>query len=967
MRKMPNHRTLRLALLGSISLFAAGGPAFAAQAAQETDEAAAETSAIVVTGSRIARTGIDAPTPTVSVGAEDIESGGVTNVVDLLNELPQISTGLSNANTSFSFGNVGLNQIDLRNLGVRRTLTLVDGRRRAGTPDDSNFLAFDLSNIPTALIQRVEVQTGGTSAVYGADAVAGVVNIILRDDFEGMEAFGQYGITGEGDYHTATYGVTVGANYDRGNAVLHVSRSENGLITRGERDQAFPFAFVSNPANTGPDDGIPARIPRDDLRFAYFGLPNLTSYLPFGSNGAWTDVIFDPALQTFRPLAAGPDGVIDGTYSAGEGGTQAADTRVAPLKRTNIYAKADYDLTNDLTFFTEAMFSDTKAVDRIGAVFDSWSTFVSIDNPFMPEAVRQGLIAAGEDSFGYAREHAEFGMRTSKIHRQYYSVSAGFEGTIADNWNWSVVGDYGQSSTSNRQLNDRIDERWFAASDAIRDPITGQIVCRSAEARAAGCVPVNVFGQGTISQAAVDWISADHTSVTDTSQFLAQALVAGDLFELPAGAVKVSAGAEYRKESLDFKPSYVWEHATGFFASQFSPVDESNDVREAFAEVLVPVLRDQPFAHSLELEGAYRVSDYQRAGTVDSWKLAGSWAPVRDVRFRVTKAKAVRAPSLGELFDPGSRGATGLVDPCDPLALDAGSSSRRDNCLALGLDPVTFDPNTRRMTTLLFTTGNPNLDVEEGDTWTAGVVVAPRWIPGLSFSADWYRIKLDGGIARIGAQQTADNCVDLPSLDNQFCDFVTRGPGGDIIEVKDSYVNASSFEVEGIDFELAYRARLSDLFGGDGDLGSLSLRGLASYLKDNIFVDRDLVTGEETAFDDAGEADNPKFRAVLNATYLNGPFRLSWQSRYVDGTVTNNDLADPAEDVGEFYHIPSVWYHDMSIGYDGIENLSLYGGVNNLFDTGPRYHPFTYRGTSAYDDVVGRFFYVGAKLRFGRD
>lgn len=963
MRKLPGCRApaLRMALLGSISLFAFGGPAFAAQAGDPTavlaDAEADDGGAIVITGSRIARSGIDAPTPTVAVGAADIEAKGVTNVVDLLNQLPQISTGLSNANTSFSFGNVGLNQIDLRNLGVRRTLTLVNGRRRAGTPDDSNFLAFDLSNIPTALIERVEVQTGGTSAVYGADAVAGVVNIMLKKDFEGLEAFGQYGITGRGDYHTASYGVTLGTNYERGNAVVHVSRSENGLLTRGEAGQAFPFAFVSNPANTGPNDGIPARIPRDDLRFAYFGFPAMTSVLPFGPGGAWTDVIYDPALQTFRPLNAGPDGVIDGTYSAGEGGTSAADTRIAPLTRTNIYAKADYEFNDSLKFVTEAIFADTKAVDRIGSVFDSWSTSVSIDNPFMPQAVRDGLIAAGQDSFGYAREHSEFGMRMSKIHRQYYSIAAGFEGNIGSNWNWSVVGEYGKSSTSNSQFNDRIDQRWFDASDAILDPVTGQIVCRSVEARAQGCVPVNVFGTGTISQAAVDYISANHTSVTDTSQTLVQGLVSGDLLQLPAGAVKVSAGLEYRKDALDFRPSYVWEQAAGFFASQFSPVKASNDVREAFAEVLVPVLRNQPFAHSLELEGAFRISDYERAGTVDSWKIAGSWAPVRDVRFRVNKAKAVRAPSLGEMFDPGSRGATGLTDPCDPLVLDAGSASRRANCAALGLDPVTFDPNTRRMTTLLFTTGNPNLDVEKGDTLTAGVVVNPRWIPGLSLSADWYRIKLDGGIVRIGAQKTADNCVDLPTLNNEFCDFVTRGPGGDITEVRDSYVNASSLKVEGVDFELSYRTNLNDLLGGNGNLGSFSLRGIASYLKDNITA----------GLDDAGEADNPKFRATLNAAYHNGPFRLTWASRFVGRTVTNNDAVNPKEDIGKYYHIPSVWYHDASVGYDGLENLSLYAGVNNLFDTSPRYHPFTYRGTSAYDDVIGRFFYVGAKLRFGRN
>lgn len=951
------------ALLAGTSMIALGAPAVRAQEAAAVEEEVSD--AIVVTGSRIQRSGIDAPTPTVAVGAETIEAQGITNIADLLNELPQISTGFSNANTSFSFGNIGLNQVNLRNLGVRRTLTLVNGRRRAGTPDDSNFLAFDLSNIPTALVERVEVQTGGTSAVYGADAVAGVVNLILKDKFDGIEAYGQYGTDESGDYDTLSYGLTAGTSFDRGSAVLHVSRTESGRLSRRDRNLGIRYAFVSNPANTGPNDGIPSRIPLRDLKFAYFGSPAPTSYLPFGPGGTWTDVIFDSALQTFRPLNAGARGVIDGTYSQIEGGTQDADTLVAPLKRTSVYAKADYEVADGIKLFGEAIFTDIDAEDRIGAVFDSFSTNVSIDNPFMPDAVRQGLIAAGLDSFGYARQHDEFGMRGTDINRKYYSISAGLEGHFGKSWNWSLVYEYGKSQTTNHNLNDRIDGRWFEASDAIRDPVTGQIVCRSAEARARGCVPVNIFGAGTISQAAVDYISADHTSTTDTSQTLIQGLISGDLFELPAGAVKISAGAEYRRDAIDFRPSYVWEQALGFFASQFSPVKESNDVREAYAEVLVPVLKDRPFFDSLEFEGAYRISDYQRAGSVESWKLGGSWAPVSDIRFRVTRATAVRAPSLGELFNPGSRGAEGLSDPCDPNLLDSGSGSRRANCLALGFDPVTYNPDTRRVTTLVLSTGNPDLNVEKADTFTAGVVVRPSFLPGFAFSADYYKIKLRGGIERVGAQQTVDNCVDLPSLDNQFCDLITRKANGNLQEVRDSYINVSGFEVEGVDFEASYQARLNDIFGGDGDLGRISIQGFASYLKDNIFIDRDLVTGDETAFDDAGEAANPKFRAMVNASYYKGPFQLNWSSRFVGKTVTNNDLVDPQESVGRYYHIPSIWYHDMSVAYDTPMNIRLTAGVKNLFDTGPRDHPNTARGSLAFDDLIGRYFFFGAKWRFG--
>lgn len=937
------------------------GGAWAQEAPTDAPADLQDDTSIVVTGSRIQRDSMLQPTPTVAVTGEALEAKGIINVVDALNELPQVSTGYSNANTSFSFGNIGLSQANLRNLGIRRTLTLVNGRRRAGTPDDSNFLAFDLSSIPTALIDRVEVQTGGTSAVYGADAVAGVINIVLKDKFDGLEGFANYGLA-DGGYFTSSYGLTAGASFDRGSAVFHVSRSENGLLTRGDRGLGTRYAFVRNPANTGPNDGIPARIPVRDLKFAYFGIPTLTGFLPFGNSGEYTDVIFDSGLQTFRPINAGPLGVRNGSFSEIEGGTQDRDTLVAPVKRTSIYGKGTYDLTPNIKFVGEAIFADINAQDRIGSVFDSFSTYVSIDNPFMPEAVRQRLIDNGEDGLFYARQHDEFGMRGTDINRKYYTISAGLEGKFGRDWNWSAVYEVGKSQTTNSQLNDRIDPRWFEASDAIL--LGGQAVCRSAEARARGCVPVNVFGAGTISPAAVDYIRANHTSTTNTKQQLLQGLISGSLFDLPAGAVKLAAGVEFRRDQIDFRPSYVWEQALGFFASQFSPVKKSNEVKEGFAELLVPILKDKPFFHSLEVEGAYRRSDYQRAGTVDSWKLGGVWAPVDDIRFRVTRARAVRAPSLGELFDPGSRGAFGLSDPCDPDLLGAGTANRRANCASLGLDPVTFNPNTRRVTTLVFTTGNEDLNVEKANTLTIGGVFTPSFIPGLSVSADYYRIKLAGGISRIGPQTTLNNCVDLPTLNNQFCDFVSRQADGNIAEVKDSYVNVAGFNVEGIDFEASYRTRLSDIFGG-GDKGTLTLRAVASRLLENVFIDRDLVSGVETPFDNAGEADNPKLRMSLSANWQLGSVQANWGSRYISGTVTDNDLADPQEDVGSFYHIPSLWLHDASLSYDTPMGLRLTAGVRNVFNTGPRDHPLTERGSSAYDDVVGRLFFFGAKIRFG--
>ncbi len=329
--------------------------------------------------------------------------------------------------------------------------------------------------------------------------------------------------------------------------------------------------------------------------------------------------------------------------------------------------------------------------------------------------------------------------------------------------------------------------------------MTGDPICRDATWRAQGCLPINLFGVNSVSPAAAAWASAD----PHHDRYVADAgagIAVGRSVCAARGRGEILGRRRISPGHIDFRPSYIWQNALGFFASQFSPINKSTDSKEAFVEVLVPVVKDKPFFHSLELDGAFRVADYQRAGTATTWKLDATWAPIEDIRFRVSRAKAVRAPALGELFNPGNRGAASLTDPCDPLLLDAGTTSRRTNCLALGLDPVTFDPQTRRVATLVLTSGNPDLNVETANTLTAGVVLQPRFIPGLSFSANYYRIKLDDGITRVGSQSTFNNCVDLPNLDNQFCDLVTRDANGQIYEIRDSYINASGFKVEGFDF-----------------------------------------------------------------------------------------------------------------------------------------------------------------------
>ena len=947
--------------LGLVFSPALSGPA----AAQESDDDDnSELEEVVVTGSRIARDRFDAPTPTISIDAQAIETQGMTNAIELVNQLPQVLRGYANANTHGGFSRAGLNQPNLRNLGVNRTLTLVDGRRRVGTPDDNNFLAFDYNNIPTALIDRVEVQTGGTSAVYGADAVAGVINIIRKKDFSGLDIFATGSGTEDGHYTTSSFGATIGANTDTSNVVFHASYTETGKLTRADIGQDSQFLLVSNPDDTGPNDGIPALIPVDNLRrFTAWG-PTMTANLPLGANGAVIPVIFDNALGDFRPFDAGPRGVIDGQWSTGADGGLQPDYAIVPVDRLNLFGMGRIEVAPNIDFVAEAMYARSEAESFITATLEFLNTTMSIDNPFMPDATRNALIAAGQDGFTFFRSNDEFGLRGAPTDRSHYSVAAGFEGSFGDTWEWSFVAEYGETATQFTLQNSRIDPRWFESIDVISDPVTGEPVCRSEEARADGCVPVNLFGEGTITQAGVDYSRVDHTSHTDSSQTLVQAIVGGELFELPADPVQVVAGFEYRDESLQARPSYVFTSGIGFFGTRRFPVDAEAEVNEFFAEFLVPVLKDVPLVTELNVEAAYRYSDYKVAGSTDSWKLGLQYRPVEDLNFRMTRARAVRAPSMGEIADGGAEGAFLLDDPCDPVFLSSGTAARAGNCAALGLDPVTFDPVTRTRDTLVFTTGNPLLQPETADTWTAGFVFTPRFAQGLAVSVDFYNIELEEIIQRSGPQATLNNCVDLPSLDNQFCSLVRRGADGNISRVLDSFVNISRLETSGVDVDVSYTTELADLVSSWP--GALTVRFLANFLDDYTTFNVNAVTGESTPTEFHGDFNNPEFRFDAGVTYSLDRLSVTWSPRFVGETVINKTTANPAENAGDWFDVPSVWYHNLSTTYEFDNNIRVIGGITNLLDEGPRYHPNTRPGRSPLDTLFGRQFFLTLQANFGQ-
>lgn len=953
----------------------------------ETQESLAE---IVVTGSRIARPELEAPTPVTVLGEEAIQLGGIVNTADLVNELPGVAPGLNRQNSGyFTFGNAGLNCSNLRDLGIERTLVLMDGMRHTPSLTDANTPCVDLGNIPSALIERVEVITGGASAIYGADAVSGVINFITKKDFEGVEFGYQQGVSSRGDADSYSAQTTAGVNFEdgRGNAWVHFNYAQEEGLEFPDRDFASEgLTYIRNPAEAaspGNDPSIPDFIAQTGLGVTGFSarVPNLT--LPLVRNSAGQLVRDDNAATLFTFNADGSlrefnlgglSQPIDGfnvPLSGGDAGTGLETSNLTvPLKRYLLASGVRYDIHPKAQFTFDGKFSLVESSSRINSVFEIEGVNSPInvaDNPFIPDDLRALLLGDPADpddditEIGVSREDVEFGRRGSDLKRFFWMVRTGFEGEFADGWNYEVKYQRGATITNNKVVNDRNDSRFFQALNAVRDPVTGEVVCRDPSE---GCAPINIFGpHGSISQAAVDFIKVDHTTVSTFEQQVVTASVNGDVFELPAGMLKVAGGVEYREDDLDVDASTEFEKGLGFFNSTLPDVNGKINVKEVFGEVLVPVLRDLPGVESFNLEAAVRWADYSTAGENTSWKFGGDYAPVSDVRFRATYAQAVRAPNAGEIFQPAALGAVSVDDPCDELHVTSGSGNRAANCAALGITQP-FVSNTRIITTLEQSTGNPDLDVETAKTLTVGAILQPRWVPDLTITADYWDIELSDGISDFSSQGILDNCVDFATINNDFCGLIARGADGNIAVIRNSLINVSSFNVSGVDIQVDYLWKLSTV----NLPGSLRFNAIATHLEKSDFV---LAPGTN-AFGDvdpsAGEHGRPKWKGTLNTIYDSGPLTLSWQLRILDSTVRNALESNRAQ-LRSPYDTGTELYSDFQARYSFDRGLSLYAGANNVFDNEPPRNPDVRTGASRSGsnniyDVIGRFYYAGATIKF---
>ena len=927
---------------------------------------------IVVTGSRVRRTSADSPAPLAIVDAEVIRATGLNEIADVINQLPALAITQTNQ-TSNLLGNAGLNALDLRGLGTERTLVLVDGRRRV--PAIPGTAAVDISTVPSNLVQRIEVITGGASALYGADAVAGVANFIRKEDYEGIDTSWRYGGSARGDLHSYSGDILLGSNFadGRGNLTAFAFYQRMpGTVSGVDR----PWTARGYPIYSRANRSDPYTV-QDGVRSIY--------------DRAGSHVLLGEKLYAFnndgtlRLAELGPDGFTNAspidlgradqvgllTTGGGQYGGRYDDWLLSvPSDRFSASATVNFAIGDAHTLFASVDFSNSDSIS-VGAPLKSFGFYrVPADSPFISDAMRAANGGAIAAPLNFAGTFTQTGRSRTEFKRQLVQFAGGAKGVFEGfsiPWDYSLVYSFGRTRQKTRQVNNTAIDRFRLGLDTSTDA-SGNPVCRSTLSNPGnGCVAINPFAP--LTQDMIDYIQySTQASVSTMSQQVVSGAIRGDLVELPAGPLQFVLGGEYRAEKNDIGAIPELDPDSPSFDSSIGATQArlagAFHVAEAFAEVSLPILREVPAFHRLTLDAAVRASDYSTAGSTLAYKGGGEWAPIPDLRFRATYGKAVRAPNIGELYTAGSVSGQWVNDPCNDWNL----ANRPGRTEFTAANCATLSPSngaTFWQFRDIIAEGNRALTVETAKTLTAGVVLQPRFIDNLAISADYYRIDLENAIDALGAQAILNRCVDLPSLDNPFCGLIRRNGDGNLESISTRQINLARFLTRGIDFEAIYSL----------DLPNLGLRGYAGRLTFNLVYGRILSRdytldpsrpGTVTKF--AGVFGTPKYKGVSRLTYSAGPFSVTWSARHF-GRMKQN--ASFRKENYQPLYTPHVVYNDVSASWWFRDNtVSLYAGVNNVFDKAPPRLPGAEAGGANFElsfqagvyDVIGRTVFIG--LRF---
>lgn len=1012
----------------------------AANTAQSGDTAAStsDNSDIIVTGSRIRRPNLESAVPVTALGGNEFFQTGQVSVGDVLNELPALRSTFSQSNSTLYLGTAGLSLLDLRGLGTSRTLVLINGRRHVASDILNSGTSVDINQVPTDLIERVEIVTGGNSAIYGSDAIAGVVNFVMKKDFQGIQIRGQGGISSHGDAGNYYISGLAGTNFadGRGNVAANVEYTrQNSYYGSGRKYYRNTAGFLTvdrDPASAS-SDGNPDRVFYQNYTGATL---SSAGNVLFFNDGAYSNpFIFDPD-GTLVELTGDRVGLAP--YGSFLNPNRNSNLRsgkqlqlLPQVDRLNVNVLGHFTVSDAFEPFFEAKYFRAKtfgtgfsgpAFIQAGGTLGSPRERFSTSNPYLTDQARNvirqgygdyyGAYDADENPIGNGLNDADefgftlwenllgLGVRTERATRETYRFVGGVRGTFNEDWSYEFSANYGQFKERTNVGGNLNAQRFLLSIDAVRDS-SGNIVCRSqldptaavafesagdpAYAAAhlaedvAQCVPVNLFGEGNVSEAARNYITQDTVSRGKITQFVLNGFVSGDSsqwFQLPGGPVGFALGGEYRRETNAFEADPLIQAGMTFYNALPTFKSPSFEVKEVFGELRLPILKEVPFFHDLTVSGAGRVADYKGStGTVVAWNVSGEWAPIKDIRFRGNYSRAVRAPNLSELYSTlGQNYAPGFADPCSLRNISSGSENREANCRAAGI-PADYDFQYIQSLEIL-SGGNVNLREETANSLTLGAVFQPRFLPGFSLTVDYYDIKVNKVIASPTAQQIVDACYDAASLDNQFCDLIQRADasGGAHGEIQHQILegtlavtplNYAALRVRGIDAEVAYRGPVGN--------GQLATRFLYTHnlQKDNFLNPVDPKRADQYLL----EQGDPKDEFSWNTDYKIGPVTLGYQMRYIgkqlaistaeyeyffskqDRPAQDPDWSDPVFAKG-------IFYHDVRVGLDVNKSFNFYVGVDNVTNRMP---PFRITGVTDGGGIynnIGRYFYAGAVAKF---
>jgi len=971
-----------LAIVHSAPAFAQAAPAAPQDAQAAPQNAPADDSEIVVTGSRIVRSGFQSPQPLTVLTQKEIETQSPTNnLADFINTLPALagSTRPANSRLNLSNGQAGINQLNLRNLDNQstgtRTLVLIDGRRSVGSTVND---IVDINTIPQGLVKSVEIVTGGASAAYGSDAVAGVVNFILDKKYEGLKVTADRGVTTYGDGGNYSASLTAGTGFagGRGHVLFNAEVAHQDGIFSVDRDwNATGYVRIPNPAY---DAKLNSSVPQYLTTLRQVGAANSTPGglitsssgtvanslrgIYFGQGGSVNQYQFGALTYPAISGSSGPSLTQGGDWRVNDSGRRIG--LMPSDSRYGFYGRLSYDIASNVEVFVEASYNREKSVFNAGPNLSTGITYQA-DNAYLIQTLGAARLA-GIKNVTVATTAADLPNRGVNNERKVQRYVAGIDGqfeAFGKTAHWDIYAQYGRAEMREQLTNIMNTQNMLNATDAVFAPAgnalgvaAGTIVCRSTLTNPNnGCIPLNRLGIGVANPAAFSYVLGNPQRNETAEQKVAGANLALTPFATWAGDVSVSVGGEYREESIkgyvppQFRPIITVDSqgrastTNTWSVGNYLPTNGSYNVKEAYLETVVPL------GLGLEFNGAVRATDYSTAGYVTTWKTGLTWQPIRDIRFRVTRSRDIRAPNLSDLYQTGGSNSDSVTNPF----FDKNDPSK---------GPATYGYSATVV-------GNPNLKPEKSDSWNIGAVITPRFLKGFSASVDYFRIEIKDAIGSVGAQ----DIINLCQRGNQdFCAAYTTDPANPSrLLFRTQPFNFSRQLVRGIDYEATYRVPL-------GNQTAFTLRGTATNYLDNL-----LYTGIQgsvavnTAGVNGGQASTPSWIYHVSATLdfpttsITAVARGVNAGKYASNGIecqTNCPVSTTNFPTYDNNRVSGLFYVDLNltqnIKINTKSDAQFFVNVTNIFNRWPLLVPETgLAANTTYSDMLGRTFRVGVRIK----